>query len=348
MRKKLFQEMRGARLIAATFVAAALASSMVSVPQAGAQQDAAPGELPPAEPLVDSLPDVVARIGGHPITKLQLLRQADSMRVQALQAGATDPAHQGKQFLDLVLDALVGEYLVYLDCQSRGISASAAEVEEQVEQAAASYADEETFTMALKARGLDQAGLREEIRQQLTIDKLFSQELEAGAQPSEEALRAYYDENSHRMQHPPQLRARHILKQIPEGGDAEASRGELEALRRKIAEEGVEFGELAVTHSQDPNTRDLGGDMGWIPVTGREGSIGQLLQGLEVGAVSDVVQTQMGLHVFQVMERQPARQVAFEEAREQIARSLAAVKVREEVQRRVAELKAKTEIEILM
>ncbi|MEE8526547.1 MAG: peptidylprolyl isomerase, partial [Thermoanaerobaculia bacterium] len=270
------------------------------------------------------------------------------MRHQAIQAGARDPAHQGKQFLALVVDALVGEYLVYLDGQSRGIAASEAEIDQHLEKMATSYADEEDFDRALRAKGLDRGALREATRQQLSIDKLFSQEIETGVQLSEEALRAYYEENSARWLHPPRVRARHILKQVPQGETGEALRGELLELRRQITEDGAEFGELAVSWSEDTKTRDLGGDMGWIRIMGRKDSIGRLLAGLEVGEVSDVARTPMGLHVFQVMERQPARPMAFEEARQEISQRLAALQARQEVQRRVVELKAKAKVEILM
>jgi len=60
------------------------------------------------------------------------------------------------------------------------------------------------------------------------------------------------------------------------------------------------------------------------------------------------VQTQMGLHVFQVMERQPGRPATFEEARDEIVQTLTARHARQEVQRRIAELKAKADVEILM
>lgn len=329
--------------------AAILAVSMAAGPRLRAQQAAAgAADLPPAGPLVESLPEVVARVNGHPITKKQLLRQADSMRYQAIQAGAQDPAHQGKEFLLLVADALVGEYLVYLDGQSRGITAGEAEIDQQVEKMATSYADAAAFDRALEARGLDREALREEIRQQMSIDKLFAQEIEAGVQLSEEALRAYYEESSARWQHPPRVRARHILKQIPEGATGEAMRDELVELRRQITEGGAEFGELAVSRSEDANTRDLGGDMGWIRISGGKDSIGRLLAGLEVGDVSEVVRTPMGLHLFQVMERQPAKPMTFEEARQQVAQSLSTLQARQEVQRRVVELKAKAQIEFLM
>jgi parvulin-like peptidyl-prolyl isomerase len=333
------------------FAAAALilGVSTLAAARLGAQQATGePAALPPAGPLVESLPEVVARVNGHPITKRQLLQQADAMRRQAIHAGVRDPAYQGKDFLNLVADALIGEYLVYLDGQSRGITASEAEIDQEVAKMAALYTDAAAFDRALAAKGLDRAALRDEIRQQLSIDKLFRQEIETGVQVSEAELRAYYEENSSRLMQPPRVRARHILKLVPAGSTGEAQHDELAELRRQIVEDGAEFGQLAVSSSDDAKTRDLGGDIGWIRITGRKEEIGQLLAGLEVGEVSEVVRTQMGLHVFQVMERQPARPMTFEEARDDIAQSLAALHAREEVQRRVVELKAQANVELLM
>ena len=80
-------------------------------PPAAAQQAAPAGAL--------DLPEVVARVDGHAITKGELLAHAQMMRVQAVQAGRADPA-TSEGFLRVVLEALIGERLVYADGQSRG------------------------------------------------------------------------------------------------------------------------------------------------------------------------------------------------------------------------------------
>ena len=75
-----------------------LGLTALAAPLAAQESAAQPGQPPPVGPLVDSLPDVVARVNGHAITKNQLLRQADSMRQQAVQVGATDPARNSSSW----------------------------------------------------------------------------------------------------------------------------------------------------------------------------------------------------------------------------------------------------------
>ena len=111
MRTRTSAPRHPARAPLETSVLAALAAILLQLHSpalAGAQQVAGPGLAP--LPAAQELPDVVARVDGDPITKRELLAQAQTMRLQAVQAGAEDPGPL-EGFFDLVLDALIAERL---------------------------------------------------------------------------------------------------------------------------------------------------------------------------------------------------------------------------------------------
>jgi peptidyl-prolyl cis-trans isomerase C len=91
-----------------------------------------------------------------------------------------------------------------------------------------------------------------------------------------------------------QVHARHILV---------ASRDEADALRAEILA-GGEFADLAVTYSLDLSTRPAGGDLGWFPqgyLTTPE--VEAAAFSLNPGETSEVVESSLGFHVVQTIER---------------------------------------------
>lgn len=313
---------------------------------AAAQQNAP--ALPPL-PGADALPEVVARVDGDPITRRELLAQAQTMRIQAIQAGGGDPA-QSPDYYGLVLDALIGERLVYADSRTRGVGPSEEEIQNRVQSIIAAYGGQEAFSQALAEQGLDQGLVRRQVEQNLSFDKVMQGEIVPGLEIGEQAMREYYEASKDRMKVPAYYKVRHIMKQVtadaPEADKAKA-RTQLAILRQQVVE-GADFAELARVHSDDARTREEGGEMPWIVLTGREGSFEPAVAALSVGELSGVIETAAGIHLLRLEDTRPPRTRTFEEAQEEIRNVLGAVEAREEIQRRIASLRANAEIEILL
>ncbi len=318
---------------------------------AGGQTPASGGTGPELTPIpgAQALPDVVARVDGDPVTKRELLAQAQTMRIQAIQAGGGDPG-QSEQYLALVLDALINERLVYADSQARGIGPSGAEVDQRVQAVIAAYGGEPEFEKALAAQGLDSQYVRRQVTQTLSFDKVMETEIKPNIQVGEEAIQAYYDRYQDQMRVPPYYKVRHIMKQVPEnaGFEArEAARTQLEALRQQVVG-GADLATLAREHSDDERTREQGGEIPWLVLTGRGGGFEPAVAQLAVGELSGVVETRVGLHLIRLEDRKPERTKTLDEAREEIINILAAIEARQEIQRRVDRLRSGAKVEVLM
>jgi parvulin-like peptidyl-prolyl isomerase len=72
---------------------------------------------------------------------------------------------------------------------------------------------------------------------------------------------------------------------------------------------GADFGQLAQQSSTDVNTKDKGGDLGWVTRTGLDKPIADAAFALQPGQTSAVVQGASGFTIIQVLERDPARAV---------------------------------------
>jgi hypothetical protein len=82
--------------------------------------------------------------------------------------------------------------------------------------------------------------------------------------------------------------------------------------------------DVALEVSEDPGSKDQGGDLGFFPRGRMVKPFEEAAFSLEPGTVSEVIRTSHGLHLIRVEEKRAAMVVPFEEARESIARELIA------------------------
>ncbi len=91
----------------------------------------------------------------------------------------------------------------------------------------------------------------------------------------------------------------------PEPNDAEKKRAKDKALdlRDRIVNQGENFSELAKLHSEDGGSGRLGGDLGWQKRGQFVPEFEATAYTLEKGEVSEVVETEFGYHIIQLLER---------------------------------------------
>ena len=122
-------------------------------------------------------------------------------------------------------------------------------------------------------------------------------------QVTEAEVRRYYDTHPEQFERP--RTARFTVALLSTGltpADDEATLARVAALRREI-EGGADFAEVARRSSQDPSSKDQGGDLGWIRRGQTVAAFDSAAFALPVGQLSQPVRTQFGFHVIQVQER---------------------------------------------
>ncbi|MCP3985741.1 MAG: hypothetical protein GY723_15255 [bacterium] len=157
-----------------------------------------------------------------------------------------------------------------------------------------------------------------------------------GLEASEEAVQAMlegdvvrlqeaYEKRRSEFDRPEEVRARHILIRAAEAGDEAAATAASDKLETALArlEGGEAFADVASELSDDPGSQAKGGDLGFFSRGRMVKEFEEVAFTLEVGQVSDVVESSFGKHIILVEEKRAAEITPFEEAREQIARDLA-------------------------
>lgn len=316
------------------------------------QPGAVPGATPskPADP--SKMPAVVATVNGEEIKKEALLEHARQMQAQVAQMsrGQEVPALDDA-FYKQILDTLVAQALLLQDAKRQGVAVSDAELQPQMAALRGRFPDEATFKKALEQQGLTEKELGEKLRQEALIQKYLSTKVFNQVAVTDQAAREFYDKNQDKMQRPERAHLRHILIGVKPGtseADKEKAREKAEDLRERI-EDGEDFAKLAAENSDDPGSKVRGGDLSWI-------SRGQTVPPFEKAAfaltqpneLSGVVESQFGFHIIQLVEREAASAVPFEEARPRITEMLQQKQAGERLQAHVEGLKKKGKVETFL
>ncbi|MCU0519144.1 MAG: peptidylprolyl isomerase [Anaerolineae bacterium] len=180
------------------------------------------------------------------------------------------------EFQDQVLSTLISRIVLRQGSASAGIRATeeaiAARIDEEKAEIISSgeYASWEAF---LEDRGLSDAYFA-----RLMEDNLLVEQLTEVHAPSREAE---------------QVHARHIL--VTDEASATAVFTRLDA--------GEDWAVLARELSLDTANKDAGGDLGWFPRGVMVPAFEEVAFSLEPGTISDVVATDFGYHIIQVLEK---------------------------------------------
>lgn len=98
-----------------------------------------------------------------------------------------------------------------------------------------------------------------------------------------------------------QYKVRHILVRSDEFTSVQEAERRLGQIRERIIN-GEDFGELALAHSDDTVSSVQGGDLGWLSPGDTVRSFEEAVEKLEVGGVSEPVQTPYGVHIIQLTD----------------------------------------------
>jgi peptidyl-prolyl cis-trans isomerase SurA len=207
-----------------------------------------------------------------------------------------------------ILNSMIDEKLVYAQAELDSIVVSDAEVAQRIEyqisvlkQQYGSEASIETmYGMSLEKIKRE---LREDVRKNLMVQRLREKNfapVEASRREVEEFYMNYRDSLG---MIPEKLRIYHIFRN-PKTTDRLKSqyRDFAQAVLDSI-KQGASFEEMAKKYSEDPGSKAYGGDLGFVKKGVFYPQFEAAAFALEVGQISDVVETPVGYHIIELLER---------------------------------------------
>ena len=219
----------------------------------------------------DSDKDVMAKVNGY-----KILRSEVDKGYSAQIAGSPQkPTPTEEQALRLgILRQLIDLQLHLQKAGKLGIVATEDEVDDKLRQVKAPYTKEE-FEKKLKDLGLTEEDEKQEIRRNITVDKLLNKEIASHVTISDADIQGYYNDHKadFNLIEPQYYLAQIIVSNQPSpqpGEVADKAQNDAQA-RNKIRmihnrlESGEDFATLAARYSEDPDTARNGGNLNPTP-----------------------------------------------------------------------------------
>lgn len=244
------------------------------------------------------------------------------------------------------IDFVIDKHLVDEVLEGEDIEVTDEDIDEALAEFKDRFPDEAVFEQQLAQMGMDEAELRENLHQDVELEKYLSAEhdLEVTAEEAE----TFFEENKERFAEEEQVQARHVLIEVDEGADEETE-SEAEERAQAVYQEavdGADFEELAREKSEGPSA-ERGGDLGFFPRHRMVPEFAEVAFDMDVGDISEPVRTQFGYHVIEKLDHQEGGDAEFADVESDIEMQLLHQKRQEAFQSFLDDLKDGVEIEKL-
>lgn len=273
---------------------------------------------------------IVALVHGEPITGEAVRRElAQSFEGSATLEGNPEVARRR------ILDGLVDRALLLQEARARSVVVGEDQVERAFLRVRSEYPGSHFDDLLAKER-LSQSELRARLKEQLTIEKLFHDEVFPQIRVTDAEVERHYTENVQEFLAPEMVRVSQIVV---------ATREEAVQVRERLRREAQNFAELARRVSVAPEGRN-GGDLGYIARGAGFPEVFDLCFSLPRNVISEVTASPYGFHLFKVTDKKPAQRQTLEQVRGQIVERLGREKRARAQTEYLSALRKRTTIEI--
>jgi peptidyl-prolyl cis-trans isomerase D len=148
------------------------------------------------------------------------------------------------------------------------------------------------------------------------------------AQVADADVQAFYNAHLDQYKTPEQVKTRHILITVAKGADANtdaAAKTKADDVLKQV-KAGGNFADLAKKYSDDPGSKDQGGELPMMPTSGLDPAYGQAAMALNPGQTSGLVRSSFGYHIIQTEAKDTAHVKPLAEVKASIVDQLQAQK----------------------
>ncbi len=286
-------------------MALAVAAATVFAASCSKKKEAAEHAFP------DSLAadEVVATVNNEPITGQEL-------KVLAYTAVGMIDSTRSASFNMRLLDQMIDRTLMAQEAKTAGVAVPDTLVTSVLDRFVRQFGGEAQVDQMLAPMGLKRDDFRQAIARDLLIRQYVDEKITPSIAISDADTKAFYDEHPDMFAGTDSVRVRHIILLSHEGDSEQAikdRRAQMEAIRQR-AIGGEDFAKLAQQYSQDTSAQN-GGDLGYFPRGMMVKPFEDAAFALKKGQISNIVDTQFGMHLLKCIDKKPARPIPYDEAK---------------------------------
>jgi parvulin-like peptidyl-prolyl isomerase len=273
---------------------------------------------------------VLAQVNQEEITVDEFDREFKEL---ILEPGKETKGTNVRSLKQAYLDQVIERKILVQEAQRLGIKVSQEELNQAILEIKMDYPGE-GFGEKLGLKGSTLEEWKVRLEEKLLTEKMIRSALHYRGEIEEKEALQYYEAHRSSFQLNKKVRARQIV--VADGEEA------IQILKR--LKKGESFEKLALEKSLGPEKVN-GGELGYFSPGERPIEFDHVFT-MEVGAVSEVIKSPYGYHIFKLEERIEPRQIPFEEAKLRVFQELRQKKGEEEYQRWLKGLKGKAKVKI--
>jgi len=329
---------------------AALVAGVISAPAASVNA-AAPATNSSAEAVKALFGDpVVVKGKGFEIKRSEVDELFASMKARAAANGEVLPP----EFQMAIVNQLTTIQLLLQKATAADRTLGQQNADTQFTNILKKFPSVEAFQRQLKAANTTEAELRGKATQEAIAMATLKRELNVNIADAD--AKDYYDKHPANFEEPEKTHVRHILlmtidpsarQPIPLSTNAVAAkRKQIDDLLKR-AKAGEDFAKMATEFSEDPGSKENGGELPEFPR-------GQMVPEFEAAAfslskdqISDVISTAYGFHIIKSLGKTAAKKVSYADSATDIKEGLAGLKIKEVAPEYVKKLRAELNVEIV-
>jgi peptidyl-prolyl cis-trans isomerase SurA len=262
--------------------------------------------------------NVAATVNNRVITYGELEKTYQSQVTAATEGSSDDQVMNQK--LDLLRNLIDNEIMLQR-AEKMGLMAVDADIDTKFNELKAPYTKEE-FERQLKNRNMTAEDLRSQLRRDLSIQKLFNKEITSHISISDADVANFYNSNkaSFNLAEPQVHIAQIIVTPAPDPNvhnlkndkahNADEAKRKIQTLEARL-KAGEDFAMLAQNYSEDANTAQNGGDLGFVPESAFEKTgpeLRRMIFALKPGEISPVLPSADGFRILKVISKEPSGQ----------------------------------------
>jgi len=269
-------------------------------PAPAVQLRATPPATPaPREALLDR---VVAVVNDEAITQFEVAEQRRSVLMQMREAKVSPPS---PDVLDRqVLERLITERALLQFAKETGVRVDDTAVERTVQRIAQeNKLSPDEFRKVLERENIPYAKYREDIRREITLQRLREREVESRVAASDAEVDQFLATSAAREGGDVEYLLSHILVSVPEQSSPEqvAARQQRAVTALQQVKTGGDFAQVAASFS-DAQDALTGGNLGWRSAARLPTVFVEVVRGLDKGGVSNVLRSPAGFHIVRLVD----------------------------------------------
>ena len=259
-----------------------------------------------------------------------------------------------KRLRQQVLEKIIIEHLLDEKVKEANIVVTEEELTREFTKVAADQKPPlslDEFKKKLAEYGQDFDAIKQQVKKGMAYQKVIEAQWGNKINITEEDAKKHYDQNPEQFQVPEQVRASHILIK-PDCNDTDPNevkakaKDQAKAKAQDLLEQiksGADFAELAKANSACSSAAN-GGDLDFFTRGQMVPPFDKAAFELEIGKVSDIVETQFGYHIIKVTDHKDAGTTSFEQAKGNVIQQLIQEQKNELIQEYINSLKAEANI----